>query len=244
MQLDSIGKFIAELRKKKGLTQKELGEILSIDNRIISKWENGRYAPDITVLKELSTVLGVTVTELLEGKKNTDNEFVQDEIALKSLKYYTKQTQKRNIRVSLIIIISLIFIFAVIFGIIKYNEWHAENVQSLINEVYDFDGFIVYNKKKTIILFNNFIYKDEKIGTNMEPIINKIKISVFYKEKLIDVKNIDYEKDVLLSDALRNVSIFIDSNEIKYSSKSYLKIKVDYSDKSNNEKTSHIIKVK
>ena len=37
MQLDSIGKFISEQRKKKGLTQKELGEILNIDNRIISK---------------------------------------------------------------------------------------------------------------------------------------------------------------------------------------------------------------
>lgn len=244
MQLDSIGKFIAELRKKKGLTQKELGEILSIDNRIISKWENGRYAPDITVLKELSTVLGVTVTELLEGKKNKDNEFVQDEIALKSLKYYTKQTQKRNIKIASIIITSLILIFSITFGIIKYNEWHTENVQSLTNKIFDFDGFIVYNQKETIILFNNFIYKDEKLGTTMEPIVNKVEISIFYEDKLISSRRVEYRKEILLSDALKNVSIFIESKEIEYSMKNKLKIKVEYSDKKTNEKTSHILQVK
>ena len=244
MQLDSIGKFIAELRKKKGLTQKELGEILSIDNRIISKWENGRYAPDITVLKELSTVLGVTVTEILEGKKNKDNEHVQDEIALKSLKYYTKRTQKRNIKIASIIITFLIFIFSITFGIIKYNEWHTENVQSLTNKIFDFDGFIVYNQKKTIILFNNFIYKDEKLGTIMEPIVNEVEISIFYEDKLVSSRHVDYREEILLSDALKNVSIFIESKEIKYSMKNKLKIKVEFSDKNTNEKTSHILHVK
>lgn len=122
MQLDIIGKFIAELRKEKGLTQKELGEIINIDNRIISKWENGRHAPDITVLKELSAVLGVTVTELLEGKKSKNSEAFQDELTLKSLKYYTKQAQKRNLKIATVIIISLIILFSIIFGIVKYNS--------------------------------------------------------------------------------------------------------------------------
>lgn len=244
MQLDSIGKFISEQRKKKGLTQKELGEILNIDNRIISKWEKGRYAPDITTLKELSFVLGVTVTELLDGKKNENNESIQDEVALKSLNYYTKQTQKRNIRIASIIIVTLIMLFSIIFGIIKYNEWHTEGIQSLINEVYDFDGFVVYNNNKTILTLNNFIYKDEKIGTIMEPIIDEIIISIYYEKEIISLKKIEYEKEVVLSEALRNISVFIESTEFKYTSKNKLKIKIDYSDKKINEKISHIIQVK
>lgn len=244
MQLDSIGKFISEQRKKKGLTQKELGEILNIDNRIISKWEKGRYAPDITTLKELSFVLGVTVTELLDGKKNENNEPIQDEVALKSLNYYTKQTQKRNIRIASIIIVTLIMLFSIIFGIIKYNEWHTEGIQSLINEVYDFDGFVVYNNNKTILTLNNFIYKDEKIGTIMEPIIDEIIISIYYEKEIISLKKIEYEKEVVLSEALRNISVFIESTEFKYTSKNKLKIKIDYSDKKINEKISHIIQVK
>lgn len=64
-----FGTFIAELRKEKGLTQKELAEKLFISDKAVSKWETGQSMPDITLLRPLSEILGVTTTELLEGKR-------------------------------------------------------------------------------------------------------------------------------------------------------------------------------
>lgn len=65
-----IGKFISALRKEKGMTQAVLAEKLNISNRTISKWENGDGLPDISILPELAENLGVSVDELLAGKKS------------------------------------------------------------------------------------------------------------------------------------------------------------------------------
>lgn len=64
-----FGAFIAELRKEKGFTQKELAEKLFISDKAVSKWETGQSMPDITLLRPLADILGVTTTELLEGQR-------------------------------------------------------------------------------------------------------------------------------------------------------------------------------
>lgn len=69
MEQKNIGKFISNLRKQKGLTQYELGMIIGVSSKTISKWETGISQPDITILKKISNVLEVSVDELLEGKK-------------------------------------------------------------------------------------------------------------------------------------------------------------------------------
>lgn len=69
MDNKKIGAFIAEHRKKQGLTQEQLGERLHVSNKTISRWENGNYMPDISLLKPLSDELNVSVNELLAGEK-------------------------------------------------------------------------------------------------------------------------------------------------------------------------------
>lgn len=69
MEQIKTGKFIAELRKEKGMTQEQLGERLGVNSRSVSRWENGHGMPDISLLLELADVLGVTVQELLEGSR-------------------------------------------------------------------------------------------------------------------------------------------------------------------------------
>ena len=56
---------LIELRKKKGLTQEELGAILFVSRTAISKWESGRGYPNLDTLKTMSKFFGVTVDELL-----------------------------------------------------------------------------------------------------------------------------------------------------------------------------------
>ena len=62
------GKIIKELRESKNLTQKQLGEIISVSDKTISKWETEKGLPDITLVEPLSSALGVSVAELLSGE--------------------------------------------------------------------------------------------------------------------------------------------------------------------------------
>ncbi len=66
-----LGKTILEFRKKKGLTQEELGTRLGVTNQAVSKWENETSLPDVMLLPELADALGVTLNALygIEEKK-------------------------------------------------------------------------------------------------------------------------------------------------------------------------------
>lgn len=67
--LPKMAQFISKLRKEKKLTQKDLAEQLGVTDKAVSKWERGLGCPDISLLSKLSQVLGVTTSELLNGKK-------------------------------------------------------------------------------------------------------------------------------------------------------------------------------
>ena len=71
-----LGRNIAEIRKKRGYTQKSFGEILDVNEKTISKWERGITAPDVTLLTSIADVLNVTVDELLRGEKLDSEEKV------------------------------------------------------------------------------------------------------------------------------------------------------------------------
>lgn len=75
MDQRQIGKFIAELRNEKGMTQSELGERIGVTNKTISRWENGNYMPDISVITMLCVELGVSANELLCAQRLKDSEF-------------------------------------------------------------------------------------------------------------------------------------------------------------------------
>ena len=69
INLEKFGAFISEKRKALGMTQKDLAEKLFLSDKAVSKWERGLSLPDVSVLMPLAQVLGVTVTELLEGEE-------------------------------------------------------------------------------------------------------------------------------------------------------------------------------
>ena len=68
-----IGSVIARQRKEKGLTQKQLADMLKVSNKTISKWETGEGFPDITILPALAEALSLTVDKLLGSGPIKDN---------------------------------------------------------------------------------------------------------------------------------------------------------------------------
>ena len=75
MNNEKIGKFILELRKQKGMTQKELAEKVGVSDKTISKWECGNSIPDITYLEVLCNSLNISVNELLSGERLTSESY-------------------------------------------------------------------------------------------------------------------------------------------------------------------------
>ena len=69
MDAKSLGTTIAELRRKKGLTQLQLAEKLNVSDKAVSRWENGLGYPEITQLPVLASVFGVAVDYLMTGNR-------------------------------------------------------------------------------------------------------------------------------------------------------------------------------
>ena len=90
MDSKKIGKVIAKRRKEKGMTQGELAERLSVSNKTISKWETGAGLPDISILVDLTSVLDISVDDLLKGKENKVQNALYEKNFLIKKKYYKK----------------------------------------------------------------------------------------------------------------------------------------------------------
>jgi len=78
MDVLKMGKFIAALRHEKGWTQAELGEKLGVTNKTVSRWENGNYLPDISLLEAMSDLFSVSFHELIKGERLEEESFRQE----------------------------------------------------------------------------------------------------------------------------------------------------------------------
>ena len=89
-----IGKFIAECRKQKQLTQLQLADKLGITDKAISKWERGIAMPDTSIMLELCDILCISVNELLNGERiNMDNSNKKNEQLLLDM---VKELETKN----------------------------------------------------------------------------------------------------------------------------------------------------
>ena len=85
MDCAKIGLFIKNVRKEKGLTQKQLADKIGISDKTISKWERGCGLPEVSLWKDLSAVLGVNIEDILKGETER-NSFANGN--MKNIKYY------------------------------------------------------------------------------------------------------------------------------------------------------------
>ncbi|MBO4423716.1 MAG: helix-turn-helix transcriptional regulator [Clostridia bacterium] len=111
-----IGKFIAERRKAKHLTQAQLAEMLGITDRAVSKWENGRSMPDSSIMLQLCDILGISVNELLCGEVIEVKEYNEKaELNLVEFKKQKEEADKKLLTAEIVIgVVSTLFLFAMV----------------------------------------------------------------------------------------------------------------------------------
>ena len=111
MTQENIGKYIAQKRKEKGMTQEQFAEKLGVSNRSVSRWENGKTLPDYSLFPVICETLKVSVSELLEGNVAEKDDSLNDKMHLiVELLDYEKQKKEKIInRCILIWCICLVF---------------------------------------------------------------------------------------------------------------------------------------
>lgn len=156
-----IGKFIAELRRRDGLTQEALGEKIGVTNKTVSRWENGNYMPDIEMLQLLAQEFKVSINELLSGERlSSDEDFRQkaDEnvIAVSKASTFSFEEKKtffkkkwRREHFSLFIILFLILAASIILPFVFDRPWFAwlAPLIALIEYGYQNNKMMIYVEK-------------------------------------------------------------------------------------------------
>ena len=115
MDIKVVGNYLAELRKENHMTQEQLGEKLGVTNKTISRWETGSYLPPVDILEQLSDMYGITINEILSGRKLEGTEFKEEaEKNIKAtlnkstftlqdkIKFFKKKWRKENAFVSIL----------------------------------------------------------------------------------------------------------------------------------------------
>ena len=164
-----IGKFIAQCRKEKQITQEELGEKLGVTNKTISRWENGHYLPDIEMMQLLSKEFNISINELISGEKIKDSEYKEkaesnliavlenSSFTLKEkIDFYKKKWLKEHIFSNI-----MSFIFWLVFMIIlKFQNINSYILGSISGIFVVFLYTIKYNQM--------MIYVEEKVYKKTE----------------------------------------------------------------------------
>ena len=167
MNPNNVGEYIGMLRKKKGLTQVKLGEIIGVSDKTISKWENGDGLPDVGILTSLALALDTSVDSILNGGP------------IPFMRLLKSTGTKRDIAVvklavvGLISTISLFFSLKMLYGYLTLKQQlfrmnqgfdDFQNIQSQISEGIDLSITAV-----AILLlagFSYFVYKYYKQSIN------------------------------------------------------------------------------
>ena len=148
MDIVKIGRFIAENRKKKNMTQEQLAEKLGVTSKTISRWENGNYMPDISLLKPISEELGVTLNDLLSGEKVEKEQYQEklEENIINTIDYTNKKVSEKNNFIGLILVV-----FGILCSITAMSIFPSESnwggIYSVLGVIVSLIGISKFTKK-------------------------------------------------------------------------------------------------
>jgi len=119
---EKIGKFIANLRKEKNMTQQELAKKLGVTDRAISKWENGRGLPDYSLLQDLCDTLSISINELFSGEKISKEDYKTKAEENMSKLINDNYSEKKKINWIIAISVAVVYLsISILFDIWAYS---------------------------------------------------------------------------------------------------------------------------
>ena len=217
-----MGQHISELRKSKGYTQKNLGDILDVSDKTVSKWEKGIVAPDITILSSLAKTLGVSIDEILAGEEE-----ISESNTIEAIDVYSSLTKRKLIKIFMACILFVLLCSFLVFRIEDYYSWHVEKI--LTKGDIAVEGYIISNNKESKLLIKEFYLLngyDDKIIKAVNLIVNNKDEEIYNKEinfnELIELKGalkkqiINIEKEYVINKDDIELSIVIIDNHDKH----------------------------
>ncbi len=169
MNQEKIGKFIAELRRKENMTQGELGEKLGVTDKTISRWETGKYMPDISLFKPLSEILKVSINDLMSGeivdKKNYQETF--EENVMGAITTVDEANKKADLVINILLGIIAIFLIGLSSYLLYMNASFKikYNPNNMAIEACDTDKTCPYK----------FTFKSSESHSKMKYLLTKVK---------------------------------------------------------------------
>ena len=157
MNTEKISKLIKEKRKEKGYTQEELASKINVTEKAISRWETGRGTPDISLLIPLSSSLGISVSELLNGEKNKD-----EEDNIKEIINYIDNTNKKKNKFIIPIYIIIYIILLILYLLYLKTEYSKTTFNfDYLGELFIFIFFAFMSSLNNSLLSNYYYDKLE-----------------------------------------------------------------------------------
>lgn len=121
-----VGRFIAQTRKEKGLTQRQLADGLQISDKTISKWETGKGLPEVSLMMPLCEALQISVNELLSGERIAENEFKEKtERVIMDLVKEREENKKKVLLAVVSMVVTLVASLTIILvaGLLQMEQW-------------------------------------------------------------------------------------------------------------------------
>ena len=216
MNQEKIGKFIAQCRKEKNLTQSQLAEKLNMSNKSISKWETGKGMPDSSIMLELCTYLGINVNELLSGE-HLEKEQYQEKANENIINIAKESDKNKKIKNKIIVAIAIVAICLLIYDnrLIKAKieedsiicSFNGSSLVTLYYQTFNTNSETLIFVNGKMLLQNKIhshfetwdsmaqLNNEENLNFNSELIINKSKDIPNCKEKIkVYYTNISFNK--------------------------------------------------
>lgn len=221
MNQEQIGNFIAQLRKEKKMTQIDLASKLGITDRAISKWENGRGMPDLSLLMPLCEILDVSINELLSGAR-LDNKNYQEKLEeniINAIDYSDKKIKKTKkiFKITLSAIVIFIVAFIIMYGI-DINRMRNNKPVLFSTWGYSYAPPIDIKEKEIELAITNYLIEQ---GDNEPKHNDNEKAFVSMRMYLIEEKDKIYNIYAWVLEE----KYYLENNEIKQSSSSSIPYK-------------------
>ncbi|MCM1115333.1 MAG: helix-turn-helix domain-containing protein [Clostridium sp.] len=129
MKNESFGLFITRLRKEKNMTQKDLADKIGVSDKAVSRWENGKNYPDIEMIQMLGEVLGVSVSELLQGERMEQQEVIthSERNVVKAIK------MNKKLKITFAVIIIIIAVIVAVLLAIALKNAQSDYIEHNLN---------------------------------------------------------------------------------------------------------------